>query len=141
MAGPINVRLPRNVEGALDAYVRRVRGHKSTVIAQAVDEWLRLQAHPQIRFVTPVAGMRRAALVDGPEVWSVAEAWLQFRESDRTVAAVAEATGLRTGQVEAALSYWADNRDEIDGVIDFIHEQQAAEYEAWCRRQALDVLL
>jgi len=120
--------------------VRRTGAHKSTIIAEAVVEWLRLQDHPAIRFVTPVAGVRRAAISDGPEVWSVAEAWLQFEESERNVPAVASAIGLRPDQVEAALSYWADNRDEIDNLVDQIHRAQEDGHAAWLRRQALDAL-
>jgi len=113
---------------------------KSSVISLAVDEWLRLQAHPDIRFVTPVPGVRRAALVDGPEVWSVAEAWLQYPEAQRDVKSVAQTIGLRPDQVEAALSYWADNRSEIDDLIAQIQQAQADGYAAWQRRQELDQL-
>jgi len=113
---------------------------KSTVIAQAVDEWLRLQAHPKIHFVSPVPGARRAALIDGPEVWSVAEAWLQCPEADRTATAVSEMTGLTTDQIETALAYWADNRTEIDQLMAQIHQAQIDQYDAWMRRQALNVL-
>jgi len=109
-------------------------------VSTAVSEWLRLQDHPRIHFVSPVPGVRRAALVDGPQVWSVAEAWLQAGAASRSVDSVAQAVGLRSDQVEAALSYWADNRDEIDGLIEQIHLAQASEYAAWQRRRALDGL-
>ena len=136
----MNVRLPTKVSSALDVYARRIARPKSSVISLAVDEWLRLQSHPEIRFVTPTTGMRRAALVDGPEVWSVAEAWKQYPEAERSAAAVADAIGLRPGQVEAALSYWADNRDEIDDLIAQIQQAQDDGYAAWLRRQALEQL-
>jgi len=113
---------------------------KSSVISLAVDEWLRLQVHPDIRFVTPVPGVRRAALVDGPEVWSVAEAWLQYPEAERCVQSVAQAIGLRPDQVESALSYWADNRSEIDDLIAQIQQAQADGCAAWERRQELNQL-
>ena len=140
MVAPTNVRFSEPVQTALDFFTRRTGERKSTVISTAVSEWLRLQDHPQIRFVTPVPGIRRAALVDGPEVWSVAEAWAQAAGPDRTVALVAEATGLRPDQVEAALSYWADNREEIDTLVDQIHAAQDAEHAAWQRRRALDLV-
>jgi hypothetical protein len=118
----------------------RTGTRKSTVISTAVSEWLRLKSHPQIRFVEPVPGERRAALADGPEVWSIAEAWLQHEESERNVDQVAESTGLRPDQVESALSYWADNRAEIDGLVSRIHAAQEEVFAAWQRRQALDAL-
>jgi len=113
---------------------------KSAVVTQAVDEWLRLQNHPEIRFISPVLGVRRAALVDGPEVWSVAEAWLQCPEDGRSAEVVAQAVGLRADQVEAALSYWADNRDEIDDLVAQIQQAQADDHAAWLRRRELDTL-
>jgi hypothetical protein len=129
-----------HVDEALAEYVRNTGERKSTVISEAVSEWLRLRNHPQIRFVEPVAGERRAALVDGPQVWSVAEAWLQNAGPHRSVAWVAELTALRPDQIEAALNYWADNRDEIDGLISRIHAAQEAGYAAWQRRRSLDSL-
>jgi hypothetical protein len=141
MVAPRNTRLPAQVDAALAAYLRRTGARQSTVIGTAVSEWLRLAAHPRIRFTEPVPGERRAALVDGPEVWTVAEAWQQHAGPDRNVTAVAASIGLRPDQVEAALAYWADNREEIDGLIDRIHTAQEEAYDAWQRRQALDTLV
>jgi hypothetical protein len=132
--------LPEKVDEALSAYLRRTGARQSTVIGTAVSEWLRLVNHPRIRFVEPVRGERRAALVDGPEVWSVAESWQQHAPEERTVAGVAGTLGLRPDQVGAALAYWADNREEIDTLIDRIHLAQDEEYAAWQRRQALQAM-
>lgn len=57
--------------------------------------------HPGIVFVATIAGERHAALAAGPEVWTVAESWLQHDESERTAAAVAEALGLARTEVES----------------------------------------
>ena len=77
--------------------------------------------------------------MDGPQVWTVAEAWLQHGEG-RTVEQVATSTGLRVDQVEAALAYWADNRDEIDTLVTRVHAAQEAAFAAWQRRRDLDAL-
>ncbi|MCL1838038.1 MAG: hypothetical protein FWG47_01805 [Propionibacteriaceae bacterium] len=140
MVAPANVRLSEPVYNALTAFTARTGVPKSTVMSTAISEWLRLQGHPRIHFVSPIPGARRAALVDGPQVWSVAEAWMQSSGTDRSVESVAEVTGLRLDQVEAALSYWADNRDEIDTLLGQIHAAQEEEYAAWQRRKALDLL-
>jgi len=139
MVAPTNVRLPDLVDRDLAGYVSRTGVTKSSVIGVAVGEWLRLQGHPRIRFVEPVPGERRAALVDGPQVWSVAEAWLQHGEG-RTVDQVATTTGLRADQVEAALAYWADNRDEIDALVARVQAAQEEAFAAWQRRRELDTL-
>jgi hypothetical protein len=103
-----------------------------------VREWLRMQAHPGVVFVAATGGARRAALSAGPQVWTVAEAWLQHDKDDRTAAVVAEALGLTAADVENALSYWADFPDEIDDLIRRHHASQDEALAAWERRRALD---
>lgn len=99
-----------------------------------------MQAHPRVRFVTIETGERRAALVDGPEVWAVAESWLAHHPDERTPAIIGDAVGLPLSLVEAALAYWADHRDEIDSIIDRHRTAQDESLAAWERRRALDVV-
>lgn len=137
MVVPTNVRFTEPTQESLGRYVRRSGQTKSSVINTAVDEWLRMQTHPRIRFVAVETGERRAMLIDGPPVWTVAESWLAHEPDGRSTDAVADAVGISANQVEAALAYWADHRDEID---DLIRRQHAAQHEAlaaWERRQAL----
>jgi hypothetical protein len=89
-------------------------------------------------FVAAVTGERRAALSAGPQVWTVAEAWLQHDKSGRTAAVVAEALGLTPVDVENALAYWADFPDEIDDLISRNRASQDEALAAWERRRALD---
>ena len=77
MVAPTNVRFPEPVDRQLGDYARRNRANKSTVVVVALQEWLRMQDHPGIVFVASDGGERRAALAAGPQVWTVAEAWLQ----------------------------------------------------------------
>lgn len=99
-----------------------------------------MQAHPGIVFVTAEGGERRAALAVGPQVWTVAEAWLQHAKDERTAAVVADAIGLTTADVEHALAYWADYRDEIDELIARHHASQDDALAAWERRRTLDAV-
>ena len=99
-----------------------------------------MQAHPGIVFVTAEGGERRAALAVGPQVWTVAEAWLQHDKDERTAAVVADAIGLTTADVENALAYWADYRDEIDELIARHHASQDEALAAWERRRMLDAV-
>ncbi|MDR2564831.1 MAG: hypothetical protein LBC97_01990 [Bifidobacteriaceae bacterium] len=101
-------------------------------------EELRQQAHPKIRFVTELGGERRAALSNGPQVWTVAEAWLAHTGGDRDVATVAHSTGLTTTEVEAALAYWADFREEIDQLLARQRQAQDDALAAWERPEALN---
>jgi uncharacterized protein (DUF433 family) len=140
MVSPTNVRFPDAVDRSLADFARQTGTRKSTVVVGAVREWLRMQAHPGIVFVPTVGGERRAALAVGPQVWTVAEAWQQHAgaEGGRTPAAVADALGLTTADVEAALAYWADYRDEIDDLVMRHQASQDQALAAWERRRALD---
>jgi hypothetical protein len=138
MVAPTNVRFPDAVDKLLADYARQSGAKKSSVVVGAVREWLRMQAHLGIVFVPTLSGERRAALAIGPQVWTVAEAWQQHDKSDRTTAAVADAVGLSAADVETALAYWADYRDEIDELIRRHHASQDEALQAWERRQALD---
>jgi hypothetical protein len=138
MAAPTNVRLPDPVDQRLGEYARQAGLKKSVVIISAVREWLRMQAHPGIVFVTTLGGERRAALCAGPQVWTVAEAWVQHGKAEREPAVVADAVGLAAVDVEIALGYWAEYRDEIDDLVRRHHASQDEALEAWERRQALD---
>src|ERR1035441_5528856 len=138
MVAPTNVRFPESVDKGLADYARQAGAKKSTVVVSAVREWLRMQAHPGVVFVATVSGERRAALSAGPQVWTVAEAWLQHDKDERTVAIVAEALGLTAADVENALAYWADFPDEIDDLTSRNHASQDEALAAWERRRALD---
>ena len=140
MTSPTNVRFPDQVDQSLADYARRSGAKKSTVVVGAVREWLRMQAYPGIVFVTTLTGERRAALAVGPQVWTVAESWLQHDKDERTAAAVADALGLSVADIETALAYWADYRDEIDELVEHHHASQDAAIAAWERRRALDAV-
>ncbi|MDR0343626.1 MAG: hypothetical protein LBI49_11075 [Nocardiopsaceae bacterium] len=140
MTSPTNVRFPDPVDKSLSDYARKAGTRKSTIVISAVREWLRMQDHSGIVFVTTVTGERRAALSAGPQVWTVAEAWLQHDKHERTPSVVAEALGLTPPDVENALGYWADFRDEIDDLIARHHASQDDAQSAWERRQALDAV-
>jgi Arc/MetJ-type ribon-helix-helix transcriptional regulator len=137
---PTHVRLPEPVDRELSAYVQRTGLTKSRVMSRAVDEWLRGQNHPRIRFVTEITGERRAALAAGPQVWTVAEAWLAHGGDERNPATVAHSTGLAVADVEAALSYWAQFRDEIDQLLARQRQAQDEALAAWERREALNAI-
>jgi hypothetical protein len=138
MVAPTNVRFPEPVDKGLTAYARQTGAKKSTVVVSAVREWLRMQAHPGVVFVATMTGERRAALSAGPQVWTIAEAWLQHGKEERTPAVVAEALGLAPPDVENALAYWADFPDEIDDLISRHNASQDEALAAWERRRALD---
>ena len=140
MSSPTHVRFPAAVDRQLTDYARSGGTAKSTVVVGALREWLAMQAHPGVVFVATVTGERRAAVVAGPQVWTIAEAWQQHEQQDRDSATLAEVLGLGMVEVEAALGYWADHREEIDELIARHHREQDEALAAWERRRALDAL-
>ena len=140
MVAPTNVRFPEPVDRRLGDYARKTKANKSTVVVVAMHEWLRMQEHPGIVFVPAGTGERRAALAGGPQVWTVAESWQQHDKKQRSPEVVADALGLSRHEVEAALAYWADNREEIDEQLSRHHTEQDEALAAWERRRSLDAL-
>ena len=67
------------------------------------------------------------------------ESWLAHPESERSVDAVADATGVNPVLVTAALKYWADNGAEIDDLIGRVHAAQEQAYAAWQRQARLGI--
>ncbi len=133
----MNIRFASGVEEHLASFVKRHAQTKNSVVNTAVAEWLKMQAHPRIRFVQVETGERRAALIDGPQVWTIADAWNAHDEGKRSVSAIADTSGLPAVAVDAALAYWAENRDEIDGVIERHHLAQDEALAAWEARRKL----
>lgn len=134
---PTSVRFTDELDRRVAERARRSGLGKTAVIAMAVDEWIRVQDHPRIAFVTALTGERRARVVDGPEVWTIAEAWRDHETGDRKPEVVAETLGLTPAQVSDAIAYWADFRDEIDSLIARNVEAADEAFAAWERRQAL----
>jgi hypothetical protein len=81
---------------------------------QIIEEWVRLQDHPGIRFVEGPAG-RRAALVAGPDVWEIIDT---ARAYDFDAVAILEAyPWLSAERLEIATRYCDCFPDEIDALI------------------------
>lgn len=112
----------------------KARGATKTALAETyLREAIAVAEHPGIVFRDGPAG-RRAALVGGPDVWEVIETFL---DEARDLSATAQYLKLPVGLVQAAISYYADHRGEIDDWIArnaAIAEQAEA---AWRRQQAM----
>ncbi len=109
----------------------------STLAGRLIDEGLRTDAHPMVVFQDGPAG-RRPVLVGGPTVGDVIGAIVG---GDVPVAQrrsrAAELLGVSETLVDAALAYYADFTDDIDGEL-AARASLADEAEAaWRRRQEL----
>lgn len=137
MVSPTNIRFSSGIEERLATFVKLHAQSKNSVVNTAVSEWLRMQAHPRVRFIGIETGERRATLIDGPQVWTIAESWLAHEPEQRDAGVVADALDLSREAVEAALGYWAENRDEIGGIIERHRAAQDEALAAWEARRRL----
>ena len=99
-----------------------------------IDEGLRMEAHPMVVFRDGPSG-RRPVLVGGPEVADVIGAIVggDVAAGERRSRA-AELLGTSEALVDAALAYYADYTDEVDGLI-AERVRMADEAESLWRRQ------
>jgi uncharacterized protein (DUF433 family) len=85
---------------------------RNALAERLLDEGLRIDRHPLIRFRTGGSGLRRPGLVGTRlDIWQVIDT---LRDHDGEVAAAADYLGLSDAMVRAALDYYADFAEEID---------------------------
>ncbi|MGH9047483.1 MAG: ribbon-helix-helix protein, CopG family [Acidimicrobiales bacterium] len=109
----------------------------SALAEELIEEGLRTRRHPLIVFRDGPSG-RRAGLIGGPDIWEIIGGLVggDVPAEDRIERAV-NVSGLTPSHVSAALDYYADFNDEIDGEI-AANLAAADEAEAaWRRRQGL----
>jgi uncharacterized protein (DUF433 family) len=94
--------------------------------------------HPGIVFRDGPAG-RRAALAGGPDVWEIVQTLKETGLAhEQAIAATAEWGNLSHAQVNVALRYYADFREEVDERVARNREEAERQFAAWQRtRQAL----
>jgi uncharacterized protein (DUF433 family) len=111
-----SVRLPEADRARLAERSRETRLSESDLARRYVSEGLRRDLHPGITMRPGRVGGRPALGVRPRlEVAVVVETWEQ---NDRDQDAVAAAHGISAPDVQAALAYYADFREEIDEIIE-----------------------
>lgn len=134
-ARQFSARLDPAVADRLERRGARAGLNKSRLAERYIDEGMRMEDHPGIVFRDGPAG-RRAGLAAGPDVWEVIAAIrASALEGDAAVEAAAQWGGLTPIQVRAAVRYYADYPDEIDGRIRRNVEEADAAEERWRREQ------
>lgn len=133
---PFSIRMSERTLARLDRGAKRRGEAKARTAERLIDEGLRMEDHPGIVFRDGPAG-RRAALAGGPDVWEVVETiggtGLKGEEALR---ATAEWGALTQAQVRAAVRYYADFKEEIDGRIAHNREEADRQQAAWERARA-----
>ena len=133
MSHPLSVRLNDTTIARLGKHARRVHLAPRTLAQRYVEEGLRMDEHPLIRFVDGPAGRRARIMGTGKDVWEVIAA---VRENGGDAVETARYLEMPLGLVQAAITYYGAYRDEIDQWIE-ANEQEAAEaHAAWVAGQA-----
>jgi uncharacterized protein (DUF433 family) len=86
------------------------------MVDRLLNESLRIEKHPFIRFITGASGKREAHIVGTR--WKVRQIIVSLKGEKGQIAAVVKGFDLTEPQVRAAVSYYADFTDEIDSDIE-----------------------
>lgn len=121
------------------ATVKRLKVHAAeagagqTALAERyIEEGIRRDEHPLVYFREGAAGRRPALL--GSRL-DVADAITTIRQNDGSIAGAAEYLEVPVGQLEAAVRYYADYKDEVDALIERGRLAAERERERWRRQQ------
>jgi hypothetical protein len=133
MSQPLSVRLTETTIRRLGSRAQRVHLPPRTLAQRYVEEGLRMDEHPLVRFAEGPAGRRARLIGTGKDVWEVIAV---VRDHDGDVAEAAAYLEIPLGLAQAAVAYYGAYRDEIDQWIE-LNEQEAAEAQAaWTAGQA-----
>jgi uncharacterized protein (DUF433 family) len=85
-----------------------------TLAQRYVEEGLRMDEHPLVRFVDGPAGRRARLVGTGKDVWEVIAT---IRDNDNDLNEAAEYLQLAPGLVQAAVAYYGAYTNEVDELI------------------------
>jgi uncharacterized protein (DUF433 family) len=128
MTSPLSVRLNDATIARLGRHAQRVHLAPRTLAQRYVEEGLRMDEHPLIRFAEGPAGRRARLMGTGKDVWEVIAT---VRDNGGDIAEAARYLEIPVGLVQAAVTYYGAYTDEIDQWIE-VNAQDAAEaHAAW----------
>ncbi|AEH08223.1 MULTISPECIES: hypothetical protein [Protofrankia] len=138
MTTPLSIRFEPGLLAQLRRHAVAETGSNTSALAQRlIDEGLRMAEHPGIVFKSGPSG-RRAALAYGPDVWEIIKFLHEIDERGPTaLAAAAETFAVDANRINTAVSYYSDNRDEIDAEITAADEASVRAEHAWRVQQQL----
>lgn len=135
MTDHFTLRLRPGASERLGARARRLKIAPRTLAQRYVEEGLRREDHPLIRFADGPSGRRAALVSSGLDVWEVIAT---VRDNSNDPERAAEYLGIVPGLVQAAVAYYGEYRDEIDEEIAANEAEWERGYAAWeAGKQAL----
>ena len=115
MGQPLSLRLPDATIDRLRARARARHVAPRSLAQRYVEEGLRVDEHPLIRFADGPAGRRARLIGTGADVWEVIAV---VRDNDGDPRAAADYLEMSLGLVQAAVAYYGEYPREIDEWIE-----------------------
>jgi uncharacterized protein (DUF433 family) len=128
MSDHYTLRFQPGVSERLAAQAQRAGLAPRTLAQRFVDEGLRREDHPLIRFVDGPSGRRAALVGSGLDVWEVIAT---ARDNDNDPEEAAAYLEIAPGLVQATVAYYGDYREEIDAEIALNEAEWERGYAAW----------
>jgi uncharacterized protein (DUF433 family) len=126
--------LAASLSERLTGRAQRVGESTNSLAARYIDEGLRMDEHPLIRFRDAASGRRAALVGTRLDVWQVVET---LRSSEGSVEQTAEYLAVPPAWVQASVRYYAAYRDEVDELAERERAAAAHEEELWRAQQAV----
>lgn len=117
----------------LAARAERTQLPPRTLAQRYVEEGLRMDEHPLVRFAEGPGGRRARLVGTGSDVWEVVAA---VRDNDGDIAETAAYLELPLGLVQAAVTYYGAHPEEIDRWLERNEREAAEAHAAWLAGQA-----
>ena len=133
MAQPLSIRVVAATLDRLGAQAQRAQMRPRTLAQRYIEEGLRMDEHPLVRFADGPGGRRARLVGTGSDVWEVVAT---VRDNDGDVAEAAEYLTLPLGSIQAAVTYYGAFPEEIDEWIERNEREAAEAHAAWLAGQA-----
>ena len=133
MTQPLSVRLSDATLRRLGARAQRAHLPPRTLAQRYVEEGLRMDEHPLVRFADGPAGRRARLLGTGKDVWEVIAV---VRDNGGDAAESAGYLEIPLGLVQAAIAYYGAYTAEIDQLIEANEQEIAEVHDAYLAGQA-----
>jgi uncharacterized protein (DUF433 family) len=112
----------------LAAQAKRAGLAPRTLAQRYIEESLRREDHPLVRFADGPSGRRAALVGRGLDVWEVIAT---VRDNDNDIDEAAAYLNIPVALVQTAVAYYGDYRDEIDAKIAFNQAEWERGYASW----------
>jgi len=133
MSSPLSVRLSDETIERLGNRARRAHLPPRTLAQRYIEEGLRMDEHPLVRFADGPAGRRARLAGTGKDVWEVIAT---VRDNNADLAAAARYLEMPLGLVQAAVTYYGAYQQEIDQWIELNEQETDEAHAAWVAGQA-----